>query len=510
MSRYRVVIWSLIVASTLLSAVYYPIHWDEGWTFCSARNLAEVGHYGCSYNGNLTATRLTTSWVTVVMAATGFKLFGVNYIAGRALFVVATLLLVFVYSRLVRRLFDEASEVICLGLILSLSPSIEGSPVLMGATAWGEVSSLLAMSIGFLLLLTDSKGNIGTTLIRSLTALPFFIFAACIKIQSLPFLATALSLAGLLALLNRSSRRAGFLMVYVGICTWFGYKALPSAPLHVHSDLDMTGFWSYKIDMTTIVAKVTHPTARWEALCLLVPSRTLILLPFAIFVWRALTTTITRRNSHYVAALPMVLFSLIYLLWFLILAASWERYSVLGLLIATGPAAFILANILGRSARLSSAEISSASFGEIPNNNGRYNHKFASAVVITLGVANLTYSVFELVRVSGANKTILDTVEYINTHIPETSAIETYDTSLFAFIKRPFIYPPDDYHALFVRDQTPVPSELQYPRPDYFVVGHSTRWFQLDTNRLGGYEEIMRNPLFVIFRREQKAFGTTK
>jgi hypothetical protein len=133
--RIRIALW-LMHTFVLAVAVYYcPVNWDEGWTFCTARHLLEDNHYGCRYNGELTPTRLTTGLSTVLMAYGGFRLFGVSYIAGCLLFAAQALLLLLVYTYIVRKTWGENVELICLACLLMLSGDLSVHPMFLGAQA---------------------------------------------------------------------------------------------------------------------------------------------------------------------------------------------------------------------------------------------------------------------------------------------------------------------------------------------------------------------------------------
>ena len=496
----RLLFWGLHIFLLIVAVYLIPVDWDEGWTFCSARHLIQDGHYGCKYNGNFTPTRLTTSLSTVLMAAAGFGLFGVSYVAGRALFAIQALLLVFFCARLARKASGEVAELACLGYLLFVSGDQMVHPMTLGARALGEVPALLAFILGISMLQPWLLPKLSmANPLRLALSLPFLLLACCTKVQFRPFVAAACVGAGLLLLIGRSTRLLGVLILAAGVVTWFlaPYAPMISMPLKV--PLDTTGMADTSGLIWKHVTLVLDPAIRvgvlkWVLVCYAWMVVLLILSPL-------LKDAEGRRvwESRFPSLLPLLIFSLVALLWFMTLARDWARYAAPGILCFACPAAIVIKALFAKLNQQLPRELL------LP-------YALSRRSCIYLVVAGSLFAVFNSIELTkgmiadrSRNRQLEETAVFLNSQIRPGEKIETYDAALFHLLEAPYVYPPDDYHLL-PREQRAVAREQWSPHSARFLVlGYWSRLFDIAPETPEGYHERARFGDFVILEKSSQS-----
>ncbi|MCB0319541.1 MAG: hypothetical protein KDD60_01365, partial [Bdellovibrionales bacterium] len=141
-----IVVWIL-----LYGAARVPVHWDEGWNLCIARNWYEVNHYGCKLRGAFTTARLSTGWLPVYLTLVGFRWFGESFVSGRIVFGILCLMYlasIFFFSLVVFR--NRWTALFATVIAAFLSPDTRLNPLLLAGQSYAEVASMAALAFGAL------------------------------------------------------------------------------------------------------------------------------------------------------------------------------------------------------------------------------------------------------------------------------------------------------------------------------------------------------------------------
>jgi hypothetical protein len=93
-----------------------------------------------------------------------------------------------------------------------------------------------------------------------------------------------------------------------------------------------------------------------------------------------------------------------------------------------------------------------------------------------------------------ADRSINDTLRFLNTEIPRNALIETYESELFFLLQRRYHYPPDQVHVDLIRrnslgQRAKIDYDLLAANPDYLVVGRQNRFWDF-------YDAHLKNGTF--------------
>lgn len=483
-----------------LALYFYPVSWDEGWTFCAARHLLEDAHYGCLYNGNFTPTRLTTSMATVLMAYTGFSLLGVSYLSGRLLFALQTLLLVAILSRIARRAWGERAELMTLACLLTLSSDPKVHPLFVGAQAWGEAPALLALLVGILLLQPWVLPTLQpSNPLRFAIALPCLLLSAIIKVQFRPFIAAAFVSSGAVLLLRRTTRSFGLICILLGLATWVVATRLPTLPLPVQKPLDLTGVVDMGYWIVFRVAAVTDPRVRAWVVDWLVTHQgpLLILLLATLFLRQGDKRSLWISSAAHLS--PLVAFSFVVLLWFATLATTLTRYAAPALICAAAPVALVILALLKKPSDESLSQVR-LPFRVPPSLRGPL-----IAALLLVGISNYVDVCKSFIAFNSTNKDLSRTAAFLNAHAETGDVVETYDTNLFYLLNVPYVYPPDDYHILTPSERALARSKWPSHAARFIVLGTWSRIYPIVEGTPEGYEERVSFGEFTILERRRSA-----
>ncbi|MFN4896578.1 MAG: hypothetical protein ACK5GN_13295 [Pseudomonadota bacterium] len=494
----RLILWALHLILLGVSVYFIPVNWDEGWTFCSARHLLMDGNYGCRYNGNFTPTRLTTSLSTVLIAYSGFALWGVSYIGGRLLFAVQAIILIWLYTRLVRTMWGKKAELVCLSCFLMLSSDTAVHPMALGAQAWGEIPALTALILGVVIIrpLLSTSGRT-TGLIRFLLCTMCLVAAATTKIQFRPFITTAFLAAGALVYITRRAYLPSLLFVSAGLVTWLATPWVPTISMpHVHP-LDTTGMVNLGSNLTRTIGLVTDIETRLYVAGWLMSTHGAVVLTMLASLFlkdaRGMSTWLSGSSSM----LPLVTFSGIVLSWFLFLSIGFDRYAAPALICAAGPIALFISTLYEQS-RPQVPPIVTHSW-KIP----RPHVPYFVCILLLIGGLNLVGLSQSINAFRSYNDDMQRTADFLNSTVRSDHAVETYDSPLFHLLNVRYIFPPDDYHMRVLQARAGRPATPPTLSARYVALGPWSRFFKIAGSDPEGYSEIARFGSFTIY--EQRA-----
>jgi hypothetical protein len=245
------------------------------------------------------------------------------------------------------------------------------------------------------------------------------------------------------------------------------------------------------------VGVVFDPTVRQRVIEFFILNQLPVLVLFGAEVIFWAKKRRTKQLLSQPVRLLVLCFAAIQLAWFALLAIDFPRYCVMGFFVAAGPAAACFVRMM-REPNWKRAP------GEDLPEHGltRWQRHIASAFILgmTLNFIGVTRELFLL---SDQNYQLVETIEYLNSKTEAEAVIETYDTQLFAFLRRSFVYPPDDYHAEIIEGSERACKPLTYTPGDYLVLGNSSRFWQLGEKRSGPYTQMEKIGIFEIYRRNQ-------
>jgi hypothetical protein len=118
-----------------------------------------------------------------------------------------------------------------------------------------------------------------------------------------------------------------------------------------------------------------------------------------------------------------------------------------------------------------------------------------------MGVVNLVVLAKKQWMFRSSNRDLLRTAAFLNEHARSGAVVETYDSALFHLLNVPYVFPPDEYHVLFLQGR----SEARAQRPEhsnqYLVLGYWSRAFEIAEEPPEGYFQLAHFGEFVIYKR---------
>ena len=447
---YKAILLAVLLAGLALcfaiSQIYLtPISWDEGWNFCVAKNLVQHSHFGCSILGQLTTPRLANSWLPIVTAAAGFKLFGLDYVAGRVFITLLTLLAVFVLARVARGFSGARAAIATVIILLLLSAEARLHPLIIGSQVWGEMPMVLCVGLGFLLLAAAVKLDGVKALGAVLAASVFFGVALQTKVQLQPFWFLAMGGTTVFLVLRSAKREAAlFLMVLLG-SYWCWHHAYPPLP----SVMVATDLGAGTIDAKATLGWVTAFDVRKLNFMFALEQGWFLILALLYLGFRFVADGFKFKSlkDQRLNGVFLALFLLVcgWLAWFILLAVDFARYLAPPLILGAPLIAYVLSELSGDFDFKGCALRLKALLLGPP----RVLKKLLVAGGLGLGLLHVVLVAGGLSKgivyaaQHQSNSDMIAMAEYINSQTPVDSVIETYETMLFFMLQRPFHYPAD-------------------------------------------------------------------
>ncbi len=473
----------LLTCARLSSAP--TLWWDEGWTMAVARNWIEHGHYGQFLSGQPAPLGLAAAFPIVAPVALSFRLFGVGIWQARLPFVLITLAaFVFIYL-LANQLYSRHVATGAVAVLLLTSTNWWLNPILMGRQVLGEVPALLFLLIGYASILDVING-------RRLYILPVAVFwglALITKAQVLPFWTVSLLIPAVIVAIKRRGRIAvalllGWLtslivsrLLLLGIDLLLRGHTLPNPPI--------PGL--YQITALVTVGQV-RGLAFVAAFILGLP--TVLGLAYGL---RRLTHDVRARNGadSGAAVVRLALLSLAtsWLVWYLLLSIAWLRYLF--------PVTFVGSIFLSAYLHdlVASLRLSVSSRRGVALRLVRGVLVFGVIALAVQGNMRVLYGAY----VRDAETSVLDAAAYLNTQTPDGSLIESYESELFPFLKRPYHFPPDTTQVpltrrVFMGQDIPVGYDALQADPDYLVVKPGSHLYEV-------YKGVVESGAFILIKQ---------
>ena len=436
--------WMLAASFLLLANLSgYPRIWfDEGWHLLAAQRLAQTGAYRFG-----PAVGPTVFYPV----AASFRFLGEGVWQGRVVVVAYGLLALALGYLLARRIGDDATAWLVLGLWLS-SPALNfvgwGRQVLGEVPAWTFfLAGVLAWhrsltSRGRLRWAMLGGGSFGLAIISKnqfLLLVPVFLLmwvADRFYYRRMGWGAALVTLG--LALLVPLAwyavlpHLAGSTVAQMAVEEW---RTAPARSIWIG-------------DPRLMVRNARFVLGPRSYLCLAVPSL-LLALPW-----------LRRRDDRGLTRGFLWLFAVLWLGWYVFFSIGWERYAFAGLAAAAPFVARLLLSLWRRARPLPGPRVAAAALVA----------GVLLAPLVGRGIAVLTH----------VDRTAQQMAAYIEEHVPQDARIETWEPEIAFLVDRRYHSPPRRYMDAFSRakalGEPPPPYDPLMADPDYILVGEFGWW----------------------------------
>jgi 4-amino-4-deoxy-L-arabinose transferase-like glycosyltransferase len=440
----------------------YPAVWfDEGFRFNAGRVLAEEGAFGSRSAAGIIPfdAALTSGPLEVSLVAASFAAFGPGVAAGRLPFVLLTLLALILVYAIGREAFD-ATAALFMTLVVAATPSIGTLGVLLvGRQALSETPAIAMVLLGLWCWVRSWDRS---SLAWAAAAGLCFGIGLLSKPQFAIALVPAIGLvaAGRFDLRLEPMSRAAAPMagIAVVLAGWWAAGRWWSDPVALEQNSQLlrqgvdanivTGLWGASLDRGAVLV---------AAVCLLGVA------------WTVLGSRLEWWARRWMAGFWLVVFlGLIALLntaWFALFSIGWRRYAYIGYfatLILGGLAVRVIVDLIATRLRAAGRTAAASSVGPL-----------AAVLLLMVMIAG---TVPPLVRGDGGDGATLMS-RYIDTHLPRTAVIETWEWELsgigrhtaFHFPGQHFVYVATSQQGR--RQPYDLPYDLLSGDPDYLVTG---------------------------------------
>ncbi|MCB0332887.1 MAG: hypothetical protein KDD55_05260, partial [Bdellovibrionales bacterium] len=488
-------IFFLIIYVALLQyALWVPIHWDEGWNLCAAKNWSLNGHAGCSLSGRFTSPRLGTGDWPIFLSKALFDLFGVFFFWPRALIVLVACGSLFVLFHLSSVLYTKRSGYVSVVLYILVCSDPRIHPFGLASQGYVEILLIFALLLFLFLLTKLIPLRTGPSLLLWFLLLILIIPLLQFKIQARPFLYSLfISSAAFLFFQKRYFKSLLFALFvpigYFGISHFAfiqppylqtgvtlegvgteGFYELLGLNLNPHVRLAVTVFffkyfWLFSFVLFTAINAIKN--LRFEYFGNSESSRAV---GFGIFFSAGLWT-----------------------LWFICLSIDFPRYYAVAVPILCVTSAGWLSK---KTNDFSWTYLHDIFVIRNRSLNGLLRTVFWLSC-ITYGSIQIILTPFNLFHfgwdLRDENADIFRVAQFINRHSPPGSLVETYDSQFYHLLQRPFHYPQDQMNVDRIAERLdPTRPKTLYDyeklKPDYVIVGPwSLQVFKL-------YADIDNNP----------------
>jgi hypothetical protein len=297
------------------------------------------------------------------------------------------------------------------------------------------------------------------------------------KAQVAPFLIA--SFAGTIVSLSlRRNWAAAREMGVIMIGAWGGFRFLIEAKNWLLSGHTMAH--PSTDGMTEAIALVLVPAIRLETIQYLFVAWVEYPLGLAYAAWRLhrLPVSGVRASLEQTAQIMLLVLTGGWLAWFAFLSAGEPRYALPGLFLAA-PFTALLFHDATNGFNVGSLL---KTLSEFVHDRRMTTQRFKAVVVVVLLAIMAWGAVQEryAFRAREDDRDLFAVTQYLNTTIPPTALVETYDSELFLFLNRPYTYAlPKHLIEIIRRDQGRAQAVTYDPlesKPDYLVVGEYGRW----------------------------------
>jgi hypothetical protein len=459
-----------------------------------ARNWVEEGHYGRLLDGKPVPRGLEAAFPVTGSIALSFSLFGVGIYQARLVSVVFTLATLFLLYELTRRFYNRSVGIATLIVLVFLIGNVEVNPIIVGRQVLAETPALcflLAGSLSFIL--AENRPHLCLV-----AALCFWSLALFAKLQVQPFWLVSVLVPIVILLTQRKWKLAGYLGV-----SFAGSVTLLLLLQHVFLQSVLTSSVS---GLTHVIAlaldRHTRLTVLHETLQYGMP--TAIGLGWGL--WSLMKSDIKLQNHTEVIQLSILTLAGSWFAWYEILSLGWPRYLFPAALLGSPFLAAMLYEWTGKfnlgytidqlANLLKTLQFTKNSVAAL------------SAVLLVVMSLGRTLTILYGAYVVDVDSSVKNVVQFLNTKTPPDALIETYESELFAFLKRRYHYPPDQVHVDLIRknsfgEAVAINYNPLMADPDFLVLGRQNRFWDFYDPYLktGAFRLLQSYTIYKIYER---------
>lgn len=443
--RLYCLVFMLILAVMFYSSLTVSFWWDEGWTVAVARNYLEFGHFGQINGTNKEPIGLSQSFVVIWPIITSIKLFGLGIWQARLPSVIFSFIGLILLWRLARNLFDERVANIQIGIILLTSFFMPFWGI--STMCMGEPLAFLMITAAILILELYLRKEV---YLKAVFLVPLcLIIATFAKPQIVVFLSASLILTALLAYRAKQNRRALFLIL-LGITPIFCYFLFnfynqKFAWFPTLTNFPIPGL----IESSILVLDLRHKLFNLKRVLVETTPHTLAISVFCyLSIKQLLSKSSQQSEAKSITRIVVALFCCLQLYWFLTLSVGFGRYLYPCLYWGSLFTAYYIAPYFCKLG-LKDLLIELIKILHIRTWS-------IKCLLVFLTTCWITYaSILQIVSyrydlISSHNTELIQLANSINSD-PEISGIESHESEVFPFLKKPYHFPPNSYNLDFIR-----------------------------------------------------------
>ncbi|MDR3568374.1 MAG: glycosyltransferase family 39 protein [Syntrophobacteraceae bacterium] len=503
--NYKFELLLALIVPFLLTArltTFPPLMFTEGWVLSIARNWVKLGNYCQLMAGKpVSASMLNVGFPAIAPVALSFRLLGVGIWQGRLPFVLFTLGSLILVYQLATRLYCRSIARGALAVLLLMSTVAGVNPLGVGKMALGEMPSMFYLLAGYLFFIRSLSMSSFISLLFTCT---FWGLALITKLQPLPFLVVSLAVVSSLLVLRRSWR-----------LSWLVGASLPGALLSFGvMSLIQQGLLHDRalVETQPGIFGVTAFVPVLSVRLLAMTSALLFASPALLGICHGARRCLRDWRAVAVGELEAARLSLLILVgtwmaWCLLLASAGTRYlfppAFLGSIFFSRMVYDLTDGFDFRLALKRAAESMGRKCGKRSITALLMLLYITFAVSITLKDMALAYA--------GADGSVIDTAEYINSCTRPGSLIETYDMELSFMLDRPCHYPANPTlikldRRFVLGKKVSIGYDPLKANPDYLIVGPMTRTWRLYDAVLqtGAFRLVKRCGGYAIYKRSRR------
>jgi hypothetical protein len=337
-----------------------------------------------------------------------------------------------------------------------------------------------------------------------LPAIPWAV-ALNTKVQTLPFWFAGMAVPLMLAVVACRDKRTAWRLGIISLTTLGLSQLLLGVQGYLLRDVLIPQV--SPPGLYEIVALVTDPRIRLESvqLFLFLAAPTVLGLGHSILQAARALKTRASMDLAQLTSISLLALAGSWLAWYVLLSNGGVRYLAtpvfiagifVGKMLSDFTAGFNLRDTVQRGAAFLKLKL-------IDRSGAKALAAILLVVPLTAATVFVLYATYR-----GADRSVQDTAQFINTRTAPDSLIESYDAELFFLLERDYHYPPDQYHVLYLRRYLLEPElgivyDPLAADPDYLVVGQlSADWRVYDQVLAAGEFRLIETfPRYQVYER---------
>ncbi len=463
----------LFIVPVLLTRLdeYPPPFLDEGLTTNAARTLAERGVYGTyTIEGvNPFDPAVTTGPPVILLIAVLYKVIGTGISEPRFVITFYSILTIIGFYGLSRYLYGKRIAFLTLLLILATPPIGQTNFILMSRQVLGEIPALALISLGLWMWFISWERGAWTWGLVAGLALGLGLI---VKLQTMLLILPAITIVGIARSWGKKTRLKilYLLPVMLSLIIALGWIIVQRIGYTNQFQIENSRASAEAILLLLFPMFWQRALTRGALFILFLFCLAVVYTTWRLYRERSSSRLISDRAWAELTVLLIVIFAGV---WYGLFSIGWPRYSFIGLMIA-----YIL---LGKMT-WDFMDLLSSRLGIEKTDNRKWDLQLIFSLFVIIAV--ILQGFYTLTRPS--EDWASQTAEYISTHIPHDSVIESWAWEIdAASMHWKYHHPPQELLLLATRQKFLGDGkfELDYnalqANPDYIVMNTFSDWTQI-------------------------------